>query len=183
MPAFGVVEIFPENPSMAREMIVRVSTPNDFDAVDGFVGASYSQLMATHYDATLLERALPIIGRANPVLLSSGRYYVAEIDGRIMGAGGWSVERPGTNEVEVGVGHIRHFAVVPEYAGQGVGRAIYERCEEAARLAGISRLDCYSSLNGTPFYSSLGFVTVEPYEAELEPGLKFPGIWMTRKIG
>jgi GNAT superfamily N-acetyltransferase len=59
-------------------------------------------------------------------LLASGSYYVAEApDGKIIGCGGWSKERPGTNEIIAKVGHIRHFGVHPRWTRRGVGKALF----------------------------------------------------------
>src|SRR5258708_14018823 len=42
--------------------------------------ASYSRLLATHYESDMLRRALPFMIKAQPALLASGTYYVAESD-------------------------------------------------------------------------------------------------------
>ena len=48
--------------------------------------------------------------RANPGLLASGTYYVAESrDSLIVGCGGWTRESPVDGGIEPGLGHIRHF--------------------------------------------------------------------------
>jgi N-acetylglutamate synthase-like GNAT family acetyltransferase len=116
-------------------------------------------------------------------LLASGSYYVAEApDGKIIGCGGWSKERPGTNEIIAKVGHIRHFGVHPRWTRRGVGKALYLRSERDARHAGISRLECYSSLNGEVFYSALGFRRLAQIEVDMFDGLRFPSVHMVADI-
>jgi N-acetylglutamate synthase-like GNAT family acetyltransferase len=116
-------------------------------------------------------------------LLASGSYYVAEApDGKIIGCGGWTKERPGTNEIIAKVGHIRHFGVHPRWTRRGVGKALYLQCERDARNAGISRLECYSSLNGEVFYSALGFRRLAQIEVDMFDGLRFPSVHMVADI-
>lgn len=138
--------------------------------------------MAGAYDEGLLARALPLMTRANPKLLASGTYYIAEIEGEAVGCGGWTHEEPGSGLVVSGSAHIRHFGVVQQLAGQGVGRALYQRCAADAEEAGVSRFKCYSSLNGKSFYSALGFVTVCPVAVPMGDGLTFPSIHMQKDL-
>lgn len=152
-------------------------------AIGRVLAASYPALMAGAYDRDLLARALPLMTRAQPRLVGSGTYYVAEADGAIVGCGGWSREPPGAPAGAEGIAHIRHFAVSPGWIGRGVGRAIYRRCEECARAAGIRVFECYSSLNGEPFYLALGFTRLAAIEVPMGPTTRLPSIHMRRAIG
>lgn len=162
---------------------VRVSTLADAPAVQQLLEVSYPRLMASAYDEADLLPALHEMTRANPALLDSGRYYVAEtVDGKIVGCGGWSHERPGTNEVESGLAHIRHFGTHPDWTKQGVGRAIYRSCEDAARAAGVGAIECHASLNAEDFYGSLGFERIRYMRIELECGRTFRVVLMRRQF-
>jgi len=79
---------------------VRTAGPADLAAVERVFEASYPALMADAYDGALLARALPLMIRAQPGLLGSGNYHVAEAEGEIVGCGGWSHEKPGSAETE-----------------------------------------------------------------------------------
>ena len=145
--------------------------------------ASYGRLMAGGYDQDLLDKLLPIIARANPRLLASGAYYLTvSPDGEVIGAGGWSRERPGSGAIETGLGHIRHFATHPDWVGQGVGRALFERCMDEARAAGISRLECYSSLNAVDFYCRLGFLVIRAIDIPMGGDLVMPAVLMEQRL-
>lgn len=162
---------------------VRVSTSADTPAVQRLLETSYPRLMASAYDEADLLPALRAMTKANPALLSSGRYYVAEsVEGAIVGCGGWSHERPGTNEVEAGLAHIRHFGTHPDWTKRGIGRAIYQSCEGAARAAGVDAFECHSSLNAEKFYVSLGFERVRFMNIELESGRLFRAVLMRRQL-
>lgn len=102
---------------------LRTASSDDRAAVSDLLGLSYRALMAGAYPDDLLALALPMITKANPVLLASGRYAVIEDDaGRLIACGGWSLERPGSGEVVTDLAHIRHFAVHPDAVRRGLGR-------------------------------------------------------------
>lgn len=165
-------------------MLVRTATPDDMATVSAILAASYPSLMRGAYPDDLLARALPRITSANPALLASGTYYLAEAeDGSAAGCGGWSHRPPEEDRREQGVAHIRHFATHQDWAGKGVGRAIFHRCEAEARAAGFTRFTCYSSLNGEGFYAALGFLRVREISVPMGPDLRFPSILMVREIG
>ena len=145
--------------------------------------SSYGTLMSAAYDRDLLDQVLPIICRANPRLLASQTYFLAVADdGDVIGSGGWSRERPGTQKIEPGVGHIRHFATHPDWACRGVGRAIFERCANEAKSASVARLECYSSLNAVDFYAKLGFKAVRPMRVSLNDEHAMPVLLMEKVL-
>ena len=166
---------------MIEEMSLRPTTASDHKLISNLLAATYPVLMRVGYHDDLLRKALPIMTKANPALLSSGTFYVSQgARGQSLGCGGWTFERPGRGEVEPGLAHIRHFATHPERTSRGVGRSIYEHCERTARLAGVERFECYSSLNAEGFYRSLGFKVVEHFDVRLGPDLSFPSVRMMR---
>lgn len=170
---------------MPANISIRTATPSDAEAVGTLLQASYPTLMAPGYPADVLERALPLIVRANPALLRSGTYCLAEApDGALAGCGGWTLERPGAADapVDPALGHIRHFATHPGWTRRGVGRALFERCAADARAAGVRRFECYASLVAEPFYAALGFVAVEPLVVAMGPGISFPSVRMIRDL-
>ena len=161
---------------------VRIAGPGDHERIEMLLTASYYALFKAGYDAETLDAALPIITRANPVLLSSGRFYLTETSAMATGCGGWSIERPGSGEIEAGLGHIRHFAVHPDWLRRGIGGAILNRSIDAARRSGIRRLECNSSLVAVEFYAANGFRDTGPVSADLGNGTFLPGRLMIRDI-
>jgi GNAT superfamily N-acetyltransferase len=164
-------------------MRLRVATLEDEEAVASVLGPSYTQLMAAAYEPGLLARALPVITRPNPGLLSSGRYYLVQAEtGEPGGCGGWSPDPPGRRDDDPERAHIRHFATHPAWTRHGVARLVYERCEADARVAGFTCFECWASLNGESFYASLGFHRLERIETPMPGGVRFPAIRMERAI-
>ena len=167
---------------MSDPLTIRVATPRDADAVGALLRDSYPVLMRPAYGEAL-SAVLDVMVRANPELLASGSYYVAESEhGRIVGAGGWTRERPGDGAVEPAHAHLRHFATHPRWCRRGVARRIYERCEVRAREAGIRCLECYSSLNAVAFYAALGFETVARIDVSMGEGRSLAGVLMRHRI-
>ena len=161
---------------------IRTTSPDDAEGVRIVLEDSYPALMAPAYEPGLLARVLPLITRPHPRLLSEGTYYLAEVEGEPVGCGGWSFWDPFSGQEMPQLAHIRHFAVRSGWAGRGVGRALYARCETSARAAGARRFEAQSSLNGEPFYAALGFARIGPIEAPMSEGLTFPSILMRREI-
>jgi len=160
---------------------IRNSAPEDEAAVSALLLRSYGTLMRGAYDDALLEKAVPLIARARPELLTSGRYYVAETPaGRIVGAGGWSRNSPTGEHETPSNGNIRHFGTDLDFTRKGIGRALLLKCLEEASKAGVSELNCYSSLNGESFYAAFGFQAAEPFPITLPGGIVLPGVRMTR---
>jgi len=162
---------------------IRLAVPEDDAAVSALLLKSYTALLAPAYDAGTLDRALPLITRANPDLLSSGSYYVAiDAEGLLVGAGGWTRHSPTGRDESTGSGNIRHFGTDPDLSRKGIGRALMERCIGQASAAGLSQLNCYSTLNGEAFYAACGFRTIVPFDVTLPGGVVFPSLRMTRLV-
>jgi GNAT superfamily N-acetyltransferase len=163
---------------------IRIAVPSDSDAVSTLIVASYSILLPAHYSSDTLSRALPYMSSANPILLASGTYYVAETEpGDLVGCGGWTAARPGSGEIVEGEAHIRHFATHPEWLRRGVGSHLLSRCFSDARRLGIRKLHCFSTLGAERFYEALGFDRIEPIEVPMGPGpVMVPAVLMSREL-
>jgi N-acetylglutamate synthase-like GNAT family acetyltransferase len=142
---------------------IRTAHPRDAPAIEEMLIASYPTLMVAAYDPAVLDPVLEIITKANLFLLSSKTYYVAEFeDGLVVGCGGWTIESPpGVDDVESQVGHLRHFGTHPDWTRRGIGRAIFWKCESAARSANVKAMEVCSSLNAAKFYAAIGFAIVK----------------------
>lgn len=165
---------------MDQTLSLRTAVPSDLAAVETLLGRSYPRLLAADYPPSVLVTAVPLIARAKPALLASGRYYVVEdAQGRLAGAGGWSLTAP-QGDVEGNVAHIRHVATDPDALRRGVARAILVRVFQAAGEAGVAGYDCLSTRTAVPFYAAMGFAVVGPVEITLAPGIAFPAVRMRR---
>jgi GNAT superfamily N-acetyltransferase len=161
---------------MTQALTLRLATIADLAAVDDLLGRSYPRLLSRDYPPSVMVTAVPLLTRARPELLSSGRYHLAVDDsGRVLGAGGWSGRGQGWAQV-------RHVATDPGHVRRGIGRALMARVLDEARATGVTAMDCLSTRTAVPFYASLGFQVLGRVEIALRPGISFPAIRMLHRM-
>ena len=165
---------------MQTTLTIRRAAPADLAAVDALLAASYPRLLAADYPPSVMVTALPLIARANPRLLASGRYFLAEDDqGRLRAAGGWSARGPAPAD---GPGEIRHVVTDHRCTRRGIGRRLLTRVMADAATAGCRRLDCLATRTAVPFYTALGFTALGNVDIALRPGITFPAVRMARTV-
>ncbi len=162
---------------MIDALIIRPSDAGDIAAVDALLARAYPRLLKADYPPSILVTALPLISRARPELLVCGTYYVAEIGGGIVGAGGWT--RAGRN---AGIAEIRHVVTDDRRTRQGIGRTLMTRIFAEAGAVGVTLLACQATRTAVPFYQAMGFSVLGPVEVPLRPGISFPAIRMQRRL-
>jgi GNAT superfamily N-acetyltransferase len=133
--------------------------------------------LSEDYRPEQIEGALRGAFGVDTTLIEDGTYFVAELrvatgdlaPGTLVGCGGWSRRRtlfggdaraerdPGLLDPARDAAKIRAFFVHPGYARRGVGRALLERCEGAARAAGFRRFELMGTLPGVRLYEALGY--------------------------
>ena len=161
---------------------VRRATRADLSAIDLLLSDSYPRLLRPDYPPSVLVTALPLISRAQPDLVASGGYFVAERDGAILGAGGMTARAPGAERTRAGRGNVRHLVTDHRAVRQGIARALMERIVEAAHAQNLSALDCVSTRTAVPFYAAMGFRTLGEVDVALRNGVTFPAIRMERDL-
>ncbi len=131
---------------MAQTITIRPTTAADLAAVDTLLAASYPTLLKRDYAPSVLVTALPLISRANPALLRSGTYFIAEdAEGQALAAGGWTRSAPQGGVGLPEIGHIRHVATHPDHLRKGLAQAILTRVLSDALAAGVERMICQST--------------------------------------
>ncbi len=168
---------------MVEDITLRATNAGDLPAIDALLAASYPTLLKPDYPPSVLVTCLPLITRAQPGLLRSGSYYLAEdAEGRAIAAGGWTHSAPQGGVGPRDVGHIRHVVTHPDATRRGLARAILQRCFAAARNSGIRWMMCQSTRTAEPFYSAMGFQRRGEIEIMLRPGIGFPAVEMIRAL-
>lgn len=167
----------------AAAYTLRLATASDQRAVDDLLQRSYPVLLQADYSAQVMQTVVPLIARARPELLTSGRYFLLLQGETAVGAGGYSLAAPGPRDgpagaVEPGLAHIRHVATDPARTRQGIGRRLMTAVLMAARAEGASRFECLSTLTAVPFYAAMGFVAQEQITLPLGPQMAFPAVRM-----
>jgi GNAT superfamily N-acetyltransferase len=150
--------------------IVRV-TDDEGAAICELLFREYGQWSAGHladdFDIVLSEDDLDEVHATfrleQPVLFgSSGRLYLAKVDGAPAGAGALKPVGPDICE-------IKRMFVTPKFRRMGVARTILERLLSDARELGYrtARLETMTYMREAhDLYRSIGFVDSEPFEAE-----------------
>src|SRR3990167_2943868 len=159
---------------------IRIARAEDASEVSHVLLRSYDTLYRGWYRQDVLALALPQLTRANPTLLSSGRYFVGIADNQIVACGGWSGAPP--TRGRDGPPHLRHFATDPRYLGRGFGGAIVVRSLDEARRVGFSLMEVISSLTAEAFYARHGFVPVAQVRQRMG-GVDFDCVLMRRHLG
>jgi GNAT superfamily N-acetyltransferase len=156
-------------------LTLRPAIKDDLAAVDRLLADSYPRLLAADYPPSVLVTALPIISRAQPELVISGRYFLALQGEDLLAAGGWSMAAPG-------MGHVRHVVTDYRHQRRGIGRALMGAVLADARAADVGRMACLSTLTAERFYASLGFRSLGPAMVPLRPGIDFPAVRMEMRL-
>jgi GNAT superfamily N-acetyltransferase len=148
---------------------LRPALRSDLGALRSLIERSARVLGAQDYRAEQVEGALRGAFGVDTQLIEDGTYFVATAGEWLVGCGGWSYRRTlfgGDARAErdsarldprVDAAKIRAFFVDPDYARQGIGRALLERCEHEARAHGFSRLELMGTLPGVRLYEAFGY--------------------------
>lgn len=173
----------------------RLATADDIPELRVLIPMSVRALSEGFYtpaqvDGALADRHFGVDSQ----LIADGTYFIAESDGQIVGAGGWSKRRTmyGGNEGRTEAdplldpsrdpARIRAFFIHPGWARRGIGRHIMQACEDAAREAGFTRMELVATLPGEKLYSAMGFKPVEPVDIPLSGGDVLPCVRMDKLI-
>jgi GNAT superfamily N-acetyltransferase len=149
----------------------------DRPALRTLIELSARVLGGRDYRPEQIEAALRGAFGVDTTLIEDGTYFVAELQaaegplarGTLVGCGGWSRRRtlfggdsharrdsapldPATDAAK-----IRAFFVHPAYERRGVGRALLELCESAARAYGFASFELMGTLPGVRLYEALGY--------------------------
>ena len=204
-PARGLCRTrsFPQRPGLRRTfpdrlmdeaMNFRKARTEDIPQIDLFIVRSIKMLHVEHYSPAEIEAAIRLAYGVDWQLIRDQTYYVADVDGVVAGAGGWSFRRT------IGGGHgpdepaspslhpqndaarIRAFYVDPRYARRGIGSQLLSICESAARNAGFSRVELTSTLQAVPFYLTHGYDVVGPINLPYAEGFMLRTELMSKSI-
>lgn len=163
--------------------ILRQSGGADCAAIGRLLEDSYTTKLAGDYHPNVLAEALPVITTPKATLIRSGHYFVADSGaGHLIAAGGWSWNGPVGGVAPRDTAHMRHLVVGSAFGGQGVGRLLLETIVDLARVEGVRRLLCLSTISAAGFYEAMGFARLADVDLTLGPGLRFPAVQMVREI-
>lgn len=171
---------------------IRNATLADKPVLEALIARSARELSKGDYTSEQVEGALRGAFGVDTQLIADGTYFVVESDGKIAGCGGWSkrrtlfgsdarTERDATLlDPRRDAAKIRAFFVDPDYARRGIGRAILEHCESAARVHGFSKFELMATLPGVRLYREYGYVGERKIEYPVGDGVMIEFVPMTK---
>jgi GNAT superfamily N-acetyltransferase len=177
----------------ASRVGIRPATAADVPAVASLIEASVRGLGPPHYDAQQINSSLVHLFGVDTAMIEDGTYLVAEDQGDVVGAGGWSRRRTpfggdqagavrdaGLRDPAVDPAILRAFYVHPDAARRGLGRMLMDAAEAGARADGFTRFELVSTLPGLEFYRNCGYRDVEPVEIPLPDGVSIGAVRMVK---
>ena len=159
---------------------IRPATLADKPRLEALIARSASELSVGFYTPEQVEGALRGAFGVDTQLIVDGTYFVVEDAGSPIACGGWSKRRTlfgsdarpqrdaGELDPSVDAAKIRAFFVDGNYARRGIGTALLDHCESAARAQGYTRFELMATLPGVPLYTVRGYVPDSPLRYPLE---------------
>jgi GNAT superfamily N-acetyltransferase len=155
---------------------------------------SVLELFPRFYDAEQTAAAAVHIARLDMRLIEDGTYFVHEAGDELVACGGWS--RRSKLYTGSGAGgdddrlldprtepaRVRAMFVRGDWTRRGLGRAILDSCERAARAEGFTSLVLGATLPGEPLYRSFGFRVLERFPVTMPGGVSVECVVMARPI-
>jgi GNAT superfamily N-acetyltransferase len=180
---------------MSMPISIRLARSQDILALNQLIPTSVRALSAGYYTPAQIESAIVHIFGVDSQLIDDGTYYVAMADEQIAGCGGWSKRKTlfGGDQMksaadnlldpEHDAARIRAFFVHPAWSRRGIGRAIIEACEHAARRDGFHSMELVATLPGEPLYAALGYAVTRRFEVPMPDGVALPVAAMAKVLG
>ncbi|HVL96315.1 MAG TPA: GNAT family N-acetyltransferase [Solirubrobacteraceae bacterium] len=172
----------------------RLARPEDVPEIAELMRRSARELFPAFYDERQTASGLVHIAHLDTQLIEDGTYFVHEDGGEIVACGGWSRRA----KLYAGAGardddarlldpatepaRVRAMFVRSDWTRRGIGRAILDSCERAARAEGFRKLVLVATLPGEPLYRAYGFVETERLVITLPDGVAVEGVAMERPI-
>lgn len=154
-------------------MNIRDATPDDAESIWDIHVRSVRELCSADYTPSQIQAwAGHRTVEDYRERIKSGPFYVAEIDGKLVG---YARFRPSTNE-------LCSIFVDPDHARQGIGTALLREVCEGGVRRGLTHFWLDASLTAVPFYESGGFVR-EQDTVHAFSGVDLECVRMTRRLG
>ena len=171
---------------------MRLATIEDVPRLEQLIRLSATVLGRDDYSQAQIEAALKGAWGVDTQLIRDGTYFVAESTCELVACGGWSRRKTlfgsdarAGRELELldaarDAARIRAFFVHPNFARQGIGKMLLERCEAAAKKEGFRSVELLATLPGVRLYEQCGFVEVERKDYPLEDSITITFVSMKK---
>jgi GNAT superfamily N-acetyltransferase len=172
---------------------LRVATLADVPEIRTLMDRAIKRLMPPFLSPEAIVASLELMG-LDTQLITDGTYFAVVEDDRIIGCGGWSRRATlfggdhtaGRSDALLDpardAARVRAMYTDPDHARRGIGRAILDACEVAARAEGFLIEELVATLAGEPLYRACGFTQVEAFDQTTNAGVAVPLIRMTKRL-
>jgi len=179
---------------MTEGWTLRLATTGEIEAIDALMKASTRDLFPLVYDGEQTEASVRYIASVDPMLVEDGTYFVIEADGELVGCGGWSRRDKlftGSGEEASSVrlldpktepARVRAMFVRSDWTRRGLGTAILDASESAAKAEGFRSLALMSTTPGVPLYERFGFTVDQSTEIRMPNGVTIASAAMSKPI-
>lgn len=160
---------------------IRLAETADLPALRAMQERSLRVLGQPYYTATQIEHFISRVGTMDEYLVTDRTYLVAEMDGELLGSGGWTTRMPGyaRNSADAHLYAdrsrvtVRSVFVEPLIARQGVGRRIMNAVENGIRGEGFHKVELGATDSGLSFYQAIGYHGLRGLQVDLGDGVNF----------
>ncbi len=180
--------------SLFMTFSLRDATLDDVPTLREVIAESARGLSRDDYTDQQIEAALGTALGVDTELIRDRTYFVVEAGDVIVACGGWSRRktlfggdgRAGRESAlldpSVDDARIRAFFVRPQWARQGIGRLLLERCERDARAAGFRSMELMATLPGRRLYAASGYLGDQRVEYDLGGGVRIEFVPMRKRL-
>jgi GNAT superfamily N-acetyltransferase len=172
----------------------RLAVMSDAPRIAELMRESVLALFPAYYDERQTASAAVHVAHLDIQLIEDGTYFVHTDGDEIVACGGWSRR----NKLYSGSGdaddderlldpatepaRVRAMFVRGDWTRRGLGRAILESCERAARDEGFTTLALGATLAGEALYRAFGFREIERFTVTMPDGVSVVAVAMERPI-
>jgi GNAT superfamily N-acetyltransferase len=170
----------------------RLAGTEDLPALRALMARAIDRLQVEFLSPEQVRASHKVMGLDTQLILD-GTYFVVELDGQIVGCGGWSrratlyggddsivTREPVALDPAIDAAKIRAMYTDPAFARRGIGSMVLGLCEAAAREAGFARVEMMATMAGEPLYRACGYRPVEPILSESIDGVQVPLLRMEK---
>ncbi|WP_443750624.1 GNAT family N-acetyltransferase [Asticcacaulis solisilvae] len=165
---------------------LRVAGLDDVEAIRGLMKVSIARLQKGFLTPEQIAVSHHFM-ELDTQLIRDGTYFIAEIGGVLAGCGGWSyratlyggdaslvAREPQRLDPATDPARVRAMYTSPDFIRRGVGWAILQASEDAARAAGFTTAELMATLAGVPLYERCGYRTIEAIATDPVDGVSIP---------
>lgn len=183
---------------MHGNFLIRLATASDVSTLASLIELSVRGLQGRDYSPQQIELALKTVYGVDTQLIADRTYFAVEATTGesllLVGCGGWSKRKTlfggdvwaaredSLLDPQRHAAKIRAFFVHPKWARLGIGTAILDACENAARANGFTRCEMGATLTGVPFYRKKGYEEMESLAVPLPGGVSLPIVRMAKEL-